>query len=96
MNGRLLKQDLCGECYNYEENGFIDGFFIGYIGVFFGRLSVVCFVGYLIVIEVVVDDWEDDDEKEIDNYGDREVQEVILDLQEIKLYNNVYILLIND
>lgn len=96
MNGRLLKQDLRGECHNHEENGSIDGLFTGHTGVLFGRLSAACLAGYSTATEAAADDWEDDDEKETDNHGDREAQEVTPDLQETRPYNNVHTSLTND
>lgn len=77
-----MKQDLRGECHNHEENGSIDGLFTGHTGVLFGRLSAACLEGYSTATEAAADDWEDDDEKETDNHGDRETQEVTPDLQE--------------
>lgn len=77
-----MKQDLRGECHNHEENGSIDGLFTGHTGVLFGRLSAACLAGYSTATEAAADDWEDDDEKETDNHGDREAQEVTPDLQE--------------
>lgn len=80
--GRLMKQDLRGECHNHEENGSIDGLFTGHIGVLFVRLSAAGLTAYSTAAEAAADDWEDDDEKETDHHGDREAQEVTPDLQE--------------
>lgn len=71
-----------GECHNHEENGSIDGLFTGHTGVLFGRLSAACLAGYSTATEAAADDWEDDDEKETDNHGDREAPEVTPDLLE--------------